>query len=196
VISEVFDRFVTALAKRMRELVPGDPVDEATTLAPVCSEQAAQTLVNQVRDALDRGATAVVGGGHADHPGAFVQPTVLVGVTPKMRAFREELFGPIAVVYRVEDDDEAVSLANDSPYGLGGAVFGSDISRARAVASRIESGMVWINHPTSSEPELPFGGVKRSGYGRELSHLGIKEFANRKLIVTMGTDAPITDALG
>ncbi len=196
VISEVFDRFVTALAERMRELVPGDPVDEATTLAPVCSERAAQTLVDQVRDALDKGATAVVGGGHVDHPGAFVQPTVLVGVTPKMRAYHEELFGPIAVVYRVQDDDQAVSLANDSPYGLGGAVFSSDISRARAVASRIESGMVWINHPTSSEPELPFGGIKRSGYGRELSHLGIKEFANRKLIVTMGTDAPITDALG
>ncbi len=196
VISEVFDRFVTALAERMRELVPGDPADEATTLAPVCSEQAAQKLVDQVRDALDKGATAAVGGGHVDRPGAFVQPTVLVGVTPKMRAFREELFGPIAVVYRVQDDDEAVSLANDSPYGLGGAVFSGDISRASAVASRIESGMVWINHPTSSEPELPFGGIKRSGYGRELSHLGIKEFANRKLIVTMGTDTPITDALG
>jgi succinate-semialdehyde dehydrogenase/glutarate-semialdehyde dehydrogenase len=196
VISDVFDRFVHKLADRMRELVPGDPVDEATTLAPVSSDRAAQTLVDQVHDALDKGATAVVGGGRVDRPGAFVQPTVLVGVTPNMRAYREELFGPIAVVHRVRDDDEAVSLANDSPYGLGGAVFSSDLARARAVASRVESGMVWINHPTSSEPELPFGGIKRSGYGRELSHLGIMEFANRKLIVTMGADAPIADALG
>jgi succinate-semialdehyde dehydrogenase / glutarate-semialdehyde dehydrogenase len=113
-----------------------------------------------------------------------------------MRAYHEELFGPVAVVYSVSDDAEAVTLANDSPYGLGGAVFGSDIERARAVADRVESGMVWINHPTASEPNLPFGGIKRSGYGRELSHIGAKELANRKLVVTMPTDAPITDALG
>jgi succinate-semialdehyde dehydrogenase/glutarate-semialdehyde dehydrogenase len=106
------------------------------------------------------------------------------------------LFGPVAVVYRVESEREAIDLANTSPYGLGGAVFGSDTDRARAVADELETGMVWINHPTSSEPNLPFGGIKRSGYGRELSEIGIKEFANRKLVTTMPTDVPIRDALG
>jgi succinate-semialdehyde dehydrogenase/glutarate-semialdehyde dehydrogenase len=99
-------------------------------------------------------------------------------------------------VYRIEDDAEAVALANESRYGLGGAVFSSDIERAQAVADQVESGMVWINHPTASEPNLPFGGVKRSGYGRELSHIGIKEFANRKLVVLAPRDAPIGDCLG
>jgi succinate-semialdehyde dehydrogenase / glutarate-semialdehyde dehydrogenase len=112
----------------------------------------------------------VTGGDRVDRPGAFVEPTVLTDVTPEMRAYTEELFGPVAVVYRVESDDEAVALANASPYGLGAAVFGSDGARAQAVADRLESGMVFINHPTASEPNLPFGGVKRSGFGRELSH--------------------------
>jgi succinate-semialdehyde dehydrogenase/glutarate-semialdehyde dehydrogenase len=196
VMSGAFDRFVTALAQRMRALQPGDPADETTTLAPLSSERAAEKLSDQVLDALDKGAVAVVGGGRVDRPGAFMQPTVLVGVTPAMRAFHEELFGPVAVVHRVDSDDEAVALANDSPYGLGGAVFGSDPARARSVARRIDSGMVWINHPTSSEPHLPFGGIKLSGYGRELSSIGFKEFANRKLVVTMPADTPIADALG
>jgi succinate-semialdehyde dehydrogenase/glutarate-semialdehyde dehydrogenase len=196
VVDEVFDDFVASLAERMGALQPGDPADEATGVAPLSSERAAAQLVEQVQDALDKGATAVVGGGRIDRPGAFVEPTVLTGVTPDMRAYREELFGPVAVVYRVDDDAEAVALANDSPYGLGGSVFASDPARARAVADRLATGMVWINHPTASEPELPFGGIKRSGYGRELSHIGAKEFANRKLVVTMPPDAPIQDALG
>ncbi len=196
VLSAAFDRFVAALAERMRALQPGDPADEGTTLAPLSSERAAEKLSDQVLDALDKGAMAVVGGGRADRPGAFMQPTVLVGVTPAMRAYHEELFGPVAVVHQVDSDEEAVALANDSPYGLGGAVFGSDLERARSVARRIDSGMVWINHPTSSEPQLPFGGIKLSGYGRELSSIGFKEFANRKLVVTMPADTPITDALG
>lgn len=194
--SGAFDRFVAALAQRMGALQPGDPADEGTTLAPLSSERAAEKLSDQVLDALDKGAVAVVGGGRIDRPGAFMQPTVLVGVTPAMRAYREELFGPVAVVHQVDSDEEAVALANDSPYGLGGAVFGSDLERARSVAHRIDSGMVWINHPTSSEPQLPFGGIKLSGYGRELSSIGFKEFANRKLVVTMPADTPITDALG
>jgi succinate-semialdehyde dehydrogenase / glutarate-semialdehyde dehydrogenase len=196
VVAEVFDDFVDALAERLRALQPGDPANEATELAPLSSERAVEGLDEQVRDALEQGATAVVGGERIDHPGAFFQPTLLTGVTPQMRAYREELFGPVAVVYSVANDAEAIALANDSPYGLGGCVFSSDLERARAVADRIESGMIWINHPTASEPQLPFGGIKSSGYGRELSDIGAKEFANRKLIVTMPTDAPITDALG
>jgi succinate-semialdehyde dehydrogenase/glutarate-semialdehyde dehydrogenase len=195
-MSDVFDRFVSSLAERMSALEPGDPAAEETTLAPLSSERAAQLLMEQVHDAIDKGATVVTGGTRIDRRGAFVAPTVLTGVTPEMRAYSEELFGPVAVVYRVGADDEAVALANDSPYGLGGAVFGSDDERVQAVAYRLETGMVFINHPTASEPNLPFGGVKHSGFGRELSHLGILEFANRKLIATTPTEAPIRDALG
>jgi succinate-semialdehyde dehydrogenase/glutarate-semialdehyde dehydrogenase len=196
IVPGVFDDFVASLADRMSALEPGDPAAEATTLAPLSSEGAAERLMEQVRDALVKGATAVVGGGRLDRLGAFVQPAVLTGVMPTMRAYAEELFGPVAVVYRVEDDAEAVALANTSGYGLGGAVFSSDIERARAVADQIESGMVWINHLTASQPSLPFGGIKRSGYGRELSRIGVTEFANRKLLAVIPTDAPITDALG
>lgn len=196
VVPEAYEAFVAAVAERFGSLQPGDPADDATTLAPVSSERAAEQLMDQVRDALDKGATAVVGGRRIDRPGAFVEPTVLTGVTPEMRAYTEELFGPVAVIYRVDDDAQAVALANASPFGLGSAVFGSDLERARGVADQLETGMVWINHPTSSEPNLPFGGIKDSGHGRELSHLGITEFANRRLVVTMPTDAVIRDALG
>jgi succinate-semialdehyde dehydrogenase/glutarate-semialdehyde dehydrogenase len=194
--AEVYEDFVAGLADRMNELEPGDPSDDDTTLAPLSSERAAENLSEQVEDAHRSGAKVVTGGGRIDRPGAFFEPTVLTDVTPKARAYYEELFGPVAVIYRAEDDERSIELANDSPYGLGGSVFGSDDERARAVADRIETGMVFINHPTASEPNLPFGGIKRSGYGRELSHLGILEFANRKLISTTRIDAPIRDALG
>ncbi len=196
VLADVYDAFVTGLRDRMSEVRPGDPVDPATTLGPLSSEAAADLLMEQVRDAVDKGATVVLGGGRPDLPGAFVEPTLLTDVTPDMRAYREELFGPVATVYRVADEDEAVTLANTSPYGLGGAVFSADPERARGVADRLEAGMVWINHPTASRPELPFGGVKRSGYGRELGDVGIVEFANRKLVRQVDADAPIEEVLG
>jgi succinate-semialdehyde dehydrogenase/glutarate-semialdehyde dehydrogenase len=196
VLPEAYDELVARVAARLGSYRPGDPAHEATTLAPLSSEEAAERLMEQVRDALEKGATAVVGGRRVDHPGAFVEPTVLIGVTPAMRAYHEELFGPVFVIYQVADDAEAVTTANDSRFGLGAAVFAGVVERARAVADQLEAGMVWINHPTSSEPHLPFGGIKDSGYGRELSHLGIKEFSNQKLVVTMRTDAPVRDALG
>jgi succinate-semialdehyde dehydrogenase/glutarate-semialdehyde dehydrogenase len=196
VMADVFQDFLDGLAERMAELEPGDPFDEQTTLAPLSSERAAEQVIEQIDEAIEKGAGVVTGGRRIDRPGAFVEPTILVDVTPEMRAYHEELFGPVAAVYRIESDEEAIALANDSQYGLGGAVFGSDGERARAVAERLEAGMVFVNHPTASEPNLPFGGVKRSGFGRELSHLGILEFANRKLIATTPTDAPIRDALG
>ena len=183
----VYDEFVEGLTRRFSQLVVGDPSDPQTTLGPLSSEDAARKLLEQVDDAVAKGATVTVGGKRPDDRGpdgngAFVDATVLTGVTPDMRAFEEELFGPVAVVYRVADEDEAVELANSTRFGLGGTVFGSDEARARAVADRIRSGMVWINHPTSTAPELPFGGIKSSGFGRELSDLGLFEFANRKLI--------------
>jgi succinate-semialdehyde dehydrogenase/glutarate-semialdehyde dehydrogenase len=162
-VGELYDDFVAGLAERFSALVLGDPTDPATTLGPLSSERAATDLIAQVRDAVDKGATVVSGGGRPDRPGTFVDATVLTGVTAGMRAYTEELFGPVAVVYRVLDDDAAVELANSSPFGLGGAVFCSDPQRAWAVADRLDSGMVRINHGTGSEAGLPFGGIKRSG---------------------------------
>jgi succinate-semialdehyde dehydrogenase/glutarate-semialdehyde dehydrogenase len=191
VLAGIYEDFLSGLRDRFAALEPGDPSDPETTFGPLSSERAAQTLVEQVEDAVQKGATVVIGGGRPDLPGAFVEPTILTDVTPGMRAYGEELFGPVAVVHRVADEDAAIALANDTPYGLGGSVFGSDLDRARRVADRVESGMVWINHPTSSRPELPFGGIKRSGYGRELSELGMQEFVNKKLICTLTPDDPL-----
>ena len=131
---------------------------------------------------MDKGAALRTGGKRVDRPGAFVEPTVLTDVTPQMRAYHEELFGPAAVIYRVADASEAVELANSSPFGLGGVVYSADHARAREVAGLLETGMVWINSPQGSMADLPFGGTKRSGVGRELGPYGIDEFVNKKLI--------------
>ena len=185
VTEELFEPFVEGLKQAFSTFSPGDPADPSTSLAPLSSERAAQDLHAQIQDAIDKGATVVAGGKRPEHRGAFVEATILTDVTPEMRAFREELFGPAAVVYKVKDADEAVALANDSDFGLGATVMSSDLDRARAVAEQLEAGMVWINQPTGSSPELPFGGVKRSGYGRELSELAVFEFANRRLVRTV-----------
>jgi succinate-semialdehyde dehydrogenase/glutarate-semialdehyde dehydrogenase len=182
---DIYEPFVEGLKQAFAGFSPGDPNDPSTTLAPLSSEQAAKDLHGQIQDAVDKGATVITGGGRPEHAGAFVEPTILTGVTPEMRAYSEELFGPAVVVYKVANDDEAVELANNTTYGLGAAVFSSDLDKARSVAERIEVGMVFINQPTGSSAELPFGGVKRSGYGRELSELGMFEFANRKLTRVM-----------
>jgi succinate-semialdehyde dehydrogenase/glutarate-semialdehyde dehydrogenase len=181
VTEDIYEPFVEGLKQAFTTFSPGDPSDPSTSLAPLSSEQAAKDLHAQIQDAIDKGATVVTGGGRPDHAGAFVEPTILTDVTPEMRAYSEELFGPAAVVYKVASEDEAIELANDSEFGLGAAVFSSDLDRARSVADRIDAGMVWVNSPAGSSAELPFGGVKRSGYGRELSELGMFEFANRKL---------------
>jgi succinate-semialdehyde dehydrogenase / glutarate-semialdehyde dehydrogenase len=186
VMDEVYDEFVAGLTEAFQGLQPGDPADPSTRLGPLSSERAAADLTAQVQDAIDKGATVLAGGGRPDREGAFVQATLLADVTPEMRAYREELFGPVAVVHRVSSEEEAVRLANDTPYGLSATVFASDVDRARQVADQIESGMVWINSPSGTSPELPFGGVKRSGYGRELSELGMFEFANRRLVRIAG----------
>lgn len=161
----------------------GDPLDESTTLGPLSSKDALETLTKQVDEAVKNGAKLHLGGKPAQREGSFFEPTILTGITRDNPAYFEEFFGPVAQIYVVKDDDEAVKLANDSHYGLGGAVFSQDIDRAKRMASRIETGMVYINWLTDTAPELPFGGVKRSGFGRELSDLGIKEFVNQKLVV-------------
>ncbi|WKG13065.1 NAD-dependent succinate-semialdehyde dehydrogenase [Nocardia sp. PE-7] len=196
VVDSLYERFVDGLARAFHGLKLGDPQDPATTLGPLSSEQAVEDLGEIVRDALDRGASAHVGGHRVDRPGAYFAATVLTGVTADMRAFSEELFGPVAVVHRVRDADDAVRQANASSFGLGATVFSGDVDAARSVADRLDSGMVWINHPTGTVPELPFGGVKRSGFGRELSHYGIGEFANHKLIRTVPAESKIAGAGG
>ena len=185
VLDEVYDDFVAGLQQAFSTFSPGDPADPGTTMGPLSSERAAADLAEQIQDAVDKGATVLAGGGRPEHPGAFVEATLLTDVTPEMRAYREELFGPAAVVYRVRDEEEAIALANDTDFGLSAVVYSGDLNRARSVGERLESGMVWVNQPSGSSAELPFGGVKRSGYGRELSELGMFEFANRRLVRVM-----------
>jgi succinate-semialdehyde dehydrogenase/glutarate-semialdehyde dehydrogenase len=184
VAADVYDEFMSEFVGAMSGYATGDPTDPATAYGPLSSERAASLLMDQVNDAVSKGATVHLGGHRLDRPGAFVEATVLSGVTPEMRAYREELFGPAAVVYKVANADEAVELANSSAYGLGGAVFSSDGTLALDVADRLDVGMVWINQPEGGGAELPFGGTKRSGVGRELGPLGIDEFVNKKLIHT------------
>lgn len=196
VLESCFDRIRDEMKKAFEALKPGDPSDTSTTLGPLSSASAVDGLLEQIDDAVKKGATLVTGGHRIERPGNFLEATLLTGVTPGMRAFKEELFGPVAVLYNVKDENEAIALANDSPYGLGGSIFCKDVERAQNVARRIETGMVWINHPTSSLPNLPFGGIKRSGFGRELSNVGIHEFVNRKLICSLPPDAKLMTVAG
>lgn len=191
VVDAVADAFFAAFTDAMTRLTPGDPMDAATTLAPLSTEAALLTLVAQVDRAVAHGATGVMGGGRIDRPGSFMQPTILSHITRDNPAFDEEFFGPVALFFRVADADAAVALANDSSFGLGGSVFTRDIAEGQAIARRIETGMVFVNQPTWTAADLPFGGIKQSGYGRELSRAGIQEFVNRKLIrVASIDDAP------
>ncbi len=180
---KVAEQFLTKYTEAFRAITIGDPLDENTRLGPLSSKEALETLTKQVDEAVKNGATLHYGGKPVQREGSFFEPTILTNINRDNPAYFEEFFGPVAQVYVVKNDDEAVKLANDSHYGLGGAVFSKDIDRAKKMASRIETGMVWINWLTDTAPELPFGGVKRSGYGRELSDLGIKEFVNQKLVV-------------
>ena len=190
VVEELADRFLDKFRAALEALEPGDPMDEATTLGPLSTEAALVQLLGQVERAVAKGATVVMGGKRVDRPGAFMQPTILTDITPHNPAFREEFFGPVALFFRVKNEDEAVALANDSDYGLGGSVFTKDVARGKRVASRVDTGMMFVNQPTSSAPDLPFGGIKNSGYGRELSSMGIQEFVNKKLVRVTSIDAP------
>ena len=188
VADALYDEFVEKFTAEMATLTTGDPTDPGTSYGPLVSEQAVVGLVAQIDDAVSKGATVRTGGKRLDRPGAFLEATVLTDVTPEMRAFREELFGPVAVIYRVSDVDEAVRLANDTPFGLGAAIYTQDPTLALDVANRIDTGMVWINEPEGGGADLPFGGTKRSGVGRELGPMGIDEFLNKKLIHVPAAD--------
>jgi succinate-semialdehyde dehydrogenase / glutarate-semialdehyde dehydrogenase len=190
VVESLAEAFLAKFKDAMSALKPGDPMEKTTTLAPLASEVALQKLLDQVMRAVSKGATLVMGGKRVDRVGSFMQPTILSDIHKDNPAFHEEFFGPVALFFTVKDEDEAVALANQSEFGLGGSVFTADVERGKRIARRIDTGMVFINHPTWTAADLPFGGIKNSGYGRELSSLGIHEFVNKKLIRVSALDAP------
>ncbi|MFJ7330204.1 NAD-dependent succinate-semialdehyde dehydrogenase [Streptomyces cyaneofuscatus] len=181
-LDEHYDGFSTAFTDAVRSITIGDPTDPDTFMGPLSSEKAVETLDEQVQDAISKGATVLAGGKRIDRPGAWYEPTVLAGITPDMRAYKEELFGPVALLFKVGSEEEAVDFANNSPYGLSASIQTDDDAQAERVAQRLETGMVFVGAPSGTEAELPFGGVKRSGFGRELGRFGMEEFANHKLV--------------
>jgi succinate-semialdehyde dehydrogenase/glutarate-semialdehyde dehydrogenase len=186
VVESVLGRFLPRFVDAARRLKVGDPFDETVQLGPLSSDSALQLILRQITAATNHGAQIVLGCARAGNVGAFLELTILTNVTPENPAYRQEFFGPVALVFSAKDEDEAIAIANDSPFGLGGSVYTTDIERGKRVASRMETGMVFINYPDVSAPDLPFGGIKRSGYGKELSSLGLEEFVNRKLVLVPG----------
>lgn len=182
VLAEVYDRFLDAFTPAYTKHQPGDQLSEETLLGPLSTRAARDEVLRQVQETTAAGATLVSGGTAVGDHGAYLTPALLTDITPAMPAWSEEIFGPVAAVYKAKDIDEAVAIANDTPYGLGAVVFSGDEALALEVADRLDSGMVTINDNTDSEPDLPFGGIKRSGFGRELGKFGFDEFANKKLI--------------
>jgi succinate-semialdehyde dehydrogenase / glutarate-semialdehyde dehydrogenase len=183
VVDDLYDSFLEKFTEALQKIEPSDPKSEDTTLGPLSSSTATDRLADQVQRAVDQGAKLVAGGGR---DGNFFQTTVLTGITKDNDAYTEEFFGPVASVYRVSSEEEAVELANDTPYGLGSYVFTDDDEQALRVADGIEAGMVFVNAVGAEGVELPFGGVKNSGFGRELGRLGADEFVNKKLIRVSG----------
>jgi succinate-semialdehyde dehydrogenase/glutarate-semialdehyde dehydrogenase len=181
-VEAIADEFIQKFKDKLSKIKVGNPMDATTELGPLSSEEAAVHLADQVKRAVDEGAKVLLGGKRANREGAFMEPTIITDLKPNIAAYHEELFGPVASFYVVKDEKAAIDLANDSDFGLGCSIFTNDIERGKKVANQIDSGMVFINHPTWTQADLPFGGTKRSGFGRELSELGIQEFVNKKLI--------------
>jgi len=182
VVAPLVRAFEAQQTEIMTGLKLGDPLLEETQVGPLARMDLADELDEQVQASIRKGARLLCGGKKAEGPGAFYLPTVLADVKKGMPAFEEETFGPVSAIIPVKDSEEAIAVANDSRFGLGGSVWSKDIQKAEQVARRIETGAVFINGMTKSDPRLPFGGIKKSGYGRELSHYGIKEFVNIKTI--------------
>ncbi|MGB2739242.1 MAG: NAD-dependent succinate-semialdehyde dehydrogenase [Cognaticolwellia sp.] len=190
IADEVYDDFLEQYTAGVAQLQAGDPFDPATTLAPLSSQSAADELKVKINQAIALGAIATEVGPKVPSKGAFVQPTILTNISEDNPARNWEFFGPVSMLFRAKDEADAIRIANDSPFGLGGSVFTSDPEHGLEVAKQISTGMVFINHPTMVKADLPFGGVRHSGYGRELIGLGIKEFVNHKLIDVVDIDAP------
>jgi succinate-semialdehyde dehydrogenase/glutarate-semialdehyde dehydrogenase len=178
VVDKVADQFVEKLRQKAEELRFGDPTDRDSKMGPMSRSDLRDTIERQLQESLQAGAELVTGGERPEGKGYYYPPTVVDNVTPDMTLFREESFGPVAAITRVPDEEAAIEAANDSPYGLGSAIWTQDIERAKKLARKIEAGGVFINGMTTSNWKVPFGGVKRSGYGRELSSYGMREFVN------------------
>ena len=181
-VEAIADTFVARLADRVQALQAGDPLDENTTLAPLARNDLRDELHRQVQASVEKGARVVCGARPLDRPGAFYAPTILDYITAEQPAWHEEFFGPVALVIRVKDEEAALAVANDSPFGLGSSVWSADQTRGEALARRIEAGCSFVNGLVKSVPSLPFGGIKHSGYGRELSRHGMLEFTNAKTL--------------
>jgi succinate-semialdehyde dehydrogenase / glutarate-semialdehyde dehydrogenase len=179
VADELYDEFLERFREKLEAAKPGDPTAEDTEMGPLSSETAADRLEDQVKRAVENGAEVLVGG---RRDGNYFEPTILTGIEPGGEASQEEFFGPVAQVYRAASEDEAIALANQTPFGLGSYLMTNDPEQAERVADRIEAGMVYVNLVGADSPELPFGGFKRSGFGRELGKYGADEFVNKKLI--------------
>src|SRR5580692_2918780 len=175
VVQPIINKFLPRFVAAAKELKLGDPLDESVTLGPLSSDGALLLILRQINDATSHGAKVLLGGRRSGTVGAFLEPTILTDITPDNPAYRQEFFGPVALIFVAKDEADAIAIANDSPFGLGGSIYSTDIERAKRVASRVETGMVFINYPDVSWPDLPFGGIKRSGYGKELSNLGLEE---------------------
>jgi succinate-semialdehyde dehydrogenase/glutarate-semialdehyde dehydrogenase len=182
VAGSLYDKFEEVFANRMKELRVGDPLKESTDVGPLATAKIRDDLHDQVRRATDAGARILTGGHQIDGPGFYYAPTVLTGVPRGCDVFYEELFGPVAMLFPVEDAAEAIDLANDSPFGLASSVWSQDQDEIEMFVNELEAGQTFVNGMVASDPRLPFGGVKRSGYGRELSEFGIREFVNAKTV--------------
>jgi succinate-semialdehyde dehydrogenase/glutarate-semialdehyde dehydrogenase len=183
----VHDEFVERFGAELQRAVVGDPLQDGVTMGPLARADLRDDVHQQVRASVDGGATLVFGGVLPDGPGAFYPPTLLTDVRPGMVAADEEVFGPVAAVLRAADESDAIRLANDTPFGLGAAVFTTDLERGeRIAATELDAGNCFVNALVASDPRLPFGGIKESGYGRELADLGIRSFVNEKTVVVAG----------
>ena len=190
VVDSIADEFLAKFRAALERETVGDPMDEKTTHGPLSSEAALVQLIAQVDSAVKHGAKLLMGGKRVARPGSFMETTILTDIEPGNPGFRDEFFGPVVSFYRVKDEAAAIALANDSDFGLGGSVWTKDVARGKRIASAVDTGMMFINNIDWSDADLPFGGIKHSGYGRELGNMGMQEFVNKKLVRTAHLDAP------
>ncbi len=182
VVEDIADEFTKIFVEKFEKLKVGDPFEEDTDLGPLAREDLVTDLHDQVSDSVDAGAKILTGGKKLERPGFYYAPTIITNLTPEMRAYKEELFGPVASLLVAKDEDDAIRIANDTEFGLGASLWTNDLEKAKRLVSQIHSGSTFVNELVKSDPRLPFGGVGISGYGRELSHYGIKEFVNIKTV--------------
>lgn len=182
VVEKVYNKFSEMFIEEMKKLKVDDPMNFETDLGPIAREDLLYELEHQVKKSVESGAKILIGGKRIPREGFYFEPTIIADVTQQMPAYHEEIFGPVATLIKAKDENDAIRIANDSEFGLGASIWSGNIQKAKLLATQIESGSVFINGMVKSDPRLPFGGIKKSGYGRELSHYGIKEFVNIKTV--------------